>query len=133
MNKQYEQLFTELAHATELLAERALELNNKNADEKGIKAAQTMRENYAELYDCMKKKSFDFDSLARKDYAQLLISAVIAVRQLEKNKEDVARAISGYKVDLIPKLERLVNETKTDDEVKILAKQLFAEEEKSNS
>ena len=134
MDKRYIKLFTELAHTTEILAEQALELNTTSKDEKGIKAATTMREDYASLYDTMRADDFDPDSLTRKDYAKLLIGSIITVQQLEKKEEAIKKAIQGYKIDTIPKLERIVNECKTDEDSKALAKDLFQvkQEEKSN-
>ena len=132
MDKSYITLFTELAHATEVLSEKVLELNKEKNDEKGINAASTMREDYANLYDQMRAKDFDPTTLGRKEYAKFLVGAIIMAQQLEKQIERLKTSLSGYKIDIIPKLERIVNETKTDDESRTLAEELFQVQEKLN-
>ena len=139
MDKAYVTLFTELAHATEVLSEKVLELNTENKDEKGINAAQTMRADYAELYDKMRAKDFDYSTLGRKEYAKFLVGAIIMAQQLDKQIANLKTSLQGYKIDVIPKLERIVNETKTDEESRALAEELFqikkelSEEEKSKT
>lgn len=132
MDKSYITLFTELAHATEVLSEKVLELNKEKNNEKGINAASTMREDYANLYDQMRAEDFDPTALGRKEYAKFLVGAIIMAQQLEKQIERLKTSLSGYKIDIIPKLERIVNETKTDDESKALAEELFQVQEKLN-
>ena len=122
MDKQYITLFKDLAQATEISAEKVYDLNIKNkADEKSIQTAQTMRDDYAKL----REKLTAGEELTRADYAKLLVGAVIVVRQLETRIKDFQKAIEGYKLQVIPRLDRINNETKTDEEAKTLANELF--------
>ena len=132
MDKTYVTLFTELAHATEVLSEKVLEVNKKKNDERGINAAETMRRDYAGLYDQMRAKDFDPSTLGRKEYAKFLVGAIIMAQQLDRQITTLKTSLQGYKIDVIPKLERIVNETKTDEESQALASELFQIKEKSD-
>lgn len=124
-----------MAHTIEILAEQVLELNKKNNDEKGIQTATIMRNDYAELYDRMKSEDFVPESLKRHDFARFLVGAIIVTQQIENKIAAENKALSGYKVDLIPKLERIVNETNEgeQDEVTALAAELFSIHEEAQT
>ena len=121
MDKEYVTLFTDLAHATEILAEQVLELDNNTSKA----AAETMRKDYSDFYDKMRAEDFDPASLTRADFAKLMIGALINTQQLEKRSQAIQRAIQGYKIDVIPKLERIIKETTTDEQSQTLANELF--------
>lgn len=127
MDKNYLKLFTQLAHTVQILAEQVVELNHSKQDKKGEETATTMRNDYQELYDRMRAADFDPATLDRKDYARLLVGAIIIVQQIEIKINNEKKALSGYKVDLIPKLERIINETKEDaqDNIPNLVAELF--------
>lgn len=124
MDKAYITLLSELARATELTTEQAMELNKKNNDLKGYGTAKTMRDNYSELYDRMRAKDFDSTTLTKNDYCQLTIGAVIMAEHLEKKIAAEQRVLRGYKEDIIPKLDQIIN-CKTDEEVVKLAEEIF--------
>lgn len=124
MDKTYITLLSELAHATELTSEQAMELNKKNNDLKGYGTAKTMRDNYSELYDKMRAKDFDSTTLTKNEYCQLAIGAIIMAEQLEKKIAAEQRVLQGYKQDTIPKLDRIIN-CKTDEEAVKLAEEIF--------
>lgn len=124
MDKTYITLLSELARATELTSEQAMELNKKNNDLKGYNTAKTMRDNYSELYDRMRAKDFDSTTLTKNDYCQLTIGAIIMAEQLEKKIAAEQRVLQGYKQDTIPKLDRIIN-CETDEEVVKLAEEIF--------
>jgi len=92
-----------------------------------------MRDDYKQLYDTLRGVDFNPDNLEKKDYAKLLVGAIIVVKQIENKLEAEKKAISGYKIDIIPKLERMVNEVETEEERIALARELFTivEEEKT--
>ena len=125
MNETYLKLFQEIAHAIELTAEQVLQANSENKDEAGIKAASTMRDDYAALYDRMRDPTFDYKTLTRPDFARLLVGAIIVSQQLNTRIQQEQKVLQGYKVDTIPKLERVVNETQDTEEALKLAEEIF--------
>ena len=135
MDKTYLTLFTELAHASEVIAEQVMELNKSHQDDKGIETAQIMRDDFAQLYDMMRKENFDPDTLEKREYAKLLVGAIIVANQLDNKIKAEQKALDGYKIDTIPKLERIVNETNSQEEIQALSNELFAvkSEEKTDT
>ena len=127
MDKHYLKLFTQLAHTIEILAEQVVSINHDKKDEKGEETATIMRDDYQQLYDRMRQTDFDPATLSKRDYARFLVGAIIVVQQIETRIENEKKAISGYKVDLIPKLERIINEIKEGEEDKLptLVSELF--------
>ena len=131
MNEKYLQLFTELAHSLELLTERAMEEEKEAGNAEALQTAITMRKNYMEIYD--KLRGDKVTKLTISDFAHLYVAAGILVNQLESKKKTIDKAIQGYKIDVLPKLNRILNECKDDFSVIRLAKELFSiEEEESN-
>ena len=135
MDKTYLTLFTELAHASEVIAEQVMELNKSHQDDKGIETAQIMRDDFAQLYDMMRKEDFNPDTLGKREYAKLLVGAIIVANQLDNKIKAEQKALDGYKIDTIPKLERIVNETNSQEEIQALSNELFAvkSEEKTDA
>ena len=135
MDKTYLTLFTELAHASEVIAEQVMELNKSHQDDKGIETAQIMRDDFAQLYDMMRKEDFDPNTLGKREYAKLLVGAIIVANQLDNKIKAEQKALDGYKIDTIPKLERIVNETNSQEEIQALSNELFAvkSEEKTDA
>lgn len=127
MNDTYKTLFKEIAHAVELTAEQALEYEKKNNDERGTYAAGVMRADYSKLYDKMRASDFDFSTLTKKDFAKILVGAIIVAQNLEQRIKNEKVALQGYKIDTIPKLDRIVNETNTDEEAIKLANEIFGD------
>lgn len=122
MDKTYIKLFRDLAHTTENLAEQVMTLNKES---ESIKSAKVMRDDYAKLYDKIRDGNFSPDTLTRGEFARLLVGAIIVAQQIENRIEKEKTALQGYKIDIIPKLERIVNETNTDEEALSLAKEVF--------
>ena len=122
MTDKYKELFTELAHTSELLAEHVMEYDHEKNDDQGEQTAQKMRDDFRTLGDKLKAG----EALDRADYARLLVGAYTAVNSIDARIKMYQAAVSGYKVDLIPKLCRILNETKSEEEVNNLANELFA-------
>ena len=125
MDKKYIQLFKELCKTMTLLAEQVMDYNRSQKDNKGEETAQIMRDDYQKLYDRIEAKDFDSNSLQRADFAKLLVGAVVIMQNLEDQAKQRQKAIQGYKIDLIPKLEKVVNETETTEEALEKAKEIF--------
>lgn len=123
MEKGYIQLFKEIAHTLELLSESALEQEKK--ENKSTEAAEKMRTDFSEIYDKICSDNFSSKDLTRNDLIHLLIGCYIIVKNTEDHIEQEKKAVEQYKTFIIPKLERITNETKTDSEAYTLSLELF--------
>lgn len=120
MNKLYNQLFSLIARNTASIAEQVMDEHKKNNEEKQFSTAQTMRDDFLELFTKLKKE----EELNRADYSRLLVGTVIVINNIESRIKQEQAALQGYKVDLFPKLDQ-INNAKTDEEALNLAKELF--------
>ena len=59
-----------------------------------------------------------------------MVGAIIVAQQIEHRLEQEKTALQAYKIDIIPKLERVIDETKDDNEAQTLASDLFNTVEK---
>lgn len=125
MDAKYIHLFKEIAHATEVMAEKVMEVDRAKNDEKGEQTAKAMRDDFIKLYDKIRADNFNPDSLTKAEYARLLVGTLIVVSNLQERIKSEQAAISGYKTDIIPKLQRIVDEVKDDDKAAVLANELF--------
>ena len=123
MKKEYLNLFKELAHAVELLAEQVMEYDHTNNDDSGEKTAQVMRDDFAAL---TQKFEAEEVNLERNDYIKLLTGVYIIVNNLRDKITNLKKTIDGYQTDVGAKLQRIMNETKTDEEANTLANELFS-------
>ena len=119
MDKRYIELFTLIAQTTVNLAEQVMEEHEKNGEEKGRQTAETMRNDFLNLHD---KLGTD-EVLNKADYARLLVGAIIVTNQLNARIENEQKALQGYKIDIIPKLDQINNADAS--EVVNLAENLF--------
>lgn len=124
MDKKYIELFKNMAHATEVTAERVMEFNHTQNDEAGEKTAQVMRDDFAALYNKMSAEDFD-GTLTKAEYSKLLVGCFVIANNIQDKIANLQNALAGYKEDVIPKLDEIVNKTKTDEEAQTLANQKF--------
>lgn len=127
MDKRYVELFTLIAQTTANLAEQVMEEHKKNNEEKGYQTAETMRNDFLNLHD---KLGTD-EVLDKADYARLLVGAIIVTNQLDARIKSEQKALQGYKIDIIPKLDQINNAdaSKTTE----LAESLFEIKEDTES
>ena len=125
MDNKYVTLFREIARNTEIMAERVMAYDKEKKDEKGEKTAQTMRDDFAKLHDKFAAKDFNPNTITRSEWAKILVGAMVISNNLEEEVKKIKNAQRGYKIDLIPKLNRIMEETKTDEEALTLANELF--------
>lgn len=125
MNQKYIELFREIAHNTEIMAERVMEYDKQKDDKEGLKTAETMRNDFSNLYDKIRADNFNPETLTRAEWAKILVGSMIVTNNIEQQLENQRKALQGYKMDLIPKLNRIMEETKTDEEATKLAENLF--------
>ena len=124
MDKKYITLFKELAQATAASAETVMEYDREKGDEKGLETATSMRDDFQALADTIAQEG-DSYSLARADVGKLLVAAMIMVNQLQTRMDNLKMSMTGYQSDLIPKLQKILDESKTDDESRELANATF--------
>ena len=105
MDKRYVELFTLIAQTTANLAEQVMEEHKKNNEEKGYQTAETMRDDFLNLHDKLRTD----EVLDKADYARLLVGAIIVTNQLDARIKSEQKALQGYKIDIIPKLDQINN------------------------
>lgn len=124
MNKTFLDLFTEIAHTVEILAEKVMNYNKSKNDEKGLETAERMRNEYAVLYDTLRDEKFDYKQLTRAQVIRILIGSIIITQNLESQQKTLQNAINGYK-DTISKLQKSVDDSHTDEETVKILENLF--------
>ena len=122
MDKTYLTLFTELCRATSVLAERVYDYDLQKDDKDAAKAAETMRDDYNNLYDNFKTEDY---VPTRSDFAKLLVGAIVVAKNLENKIANERKALQGYTSETIPKLNRIIDETENDEDALNLANELF--------
>lgn len=129
MDQKYSNLFTEIARTISILAESVMDYNKSQDDQPSYEASETMRNEYMKLQN--KLEDNPNATLSRAEYAKLLIGALIIVEQIESKIKKDQIALAGYKTDMIPKLEQIVNETKNDIEAAKRAEKIFQVKDKN--
>lgn len=119
MDKKYVELFSLIAQTTANVAEQVMDFHKDNHEEREYLTAQTMRDDYQNLHDKIESDA----ELARADYARLLVGAIIVANQIDARIKAEQKALRGYKIDIIPKLDQLNQANEAD--VAALAEKLF--------
>lgn len=117
---QYKELFAQICKTTRSLAEQVADYDTTNHDEKGANAALVMRDDF----DHLAEKITNNEQLDKNDYVKLLLGSMVVSNNLQDRKDMLEKALNNYKIDVIPKLERVVNES-TDQTLKELVDELF--------
>ena len=125
MNEKYKTLFALIAQNMENIAERAMEDDKAKNDMQAYKTAKEMRSKYARLHDLLTSKTVDYTPV-KNDIIDLYIGANLITQQIEARVRREQTAIQGYRLDLIPKLEKAM---KNEDEIE----KIFTIQEESNN
>ena len=128
MDNKYIELFGLIARTVSNLAEQVMKEHHKNNDETGEKNAETMRNDFLDLYYKLNDPNAVLD---KPDYARLLIGTIIVTNQLDARIKREEDALRGYKVDIIPKLDR-INNAESESVVE-LAEELFSVKEEKTT
>jgi hypothetical protein len=80
-----------------------------------------MRDDFAALHDKLGTNA----PITKADYAKLLVAAMIVTNNIEDRIKNERKAVEGYKIDVIPKLSRINDETTNDEEAQKLAEEIF--------
>ena len=129
MDKKYITLFKELAQATAASAETVMDYDRDKGDQKGLDTATIMRDDYQALAESLSNLDEEYQ-INKADTAKLLVGAMIMTNQLQDRINNLKKAITGYQTDVIPKLQKIVDEAKNDEEVTKMANELFIIEDK---
>lgn len=105
MNEKYKTLFALIAQTMETTAERAMEDDKAKNNLQAYKTAKEMRSKYARLHDLLTSKTVNY-TLTKNDIIDLYIGANIVAKNLEARIRREQTALQGYRLDLIPKLEK---------------------------
>lgn len=130
MHSKYIELFKEIANATAISAEQVMDYDKQKDDAKGYDAAETLHKDFIELYDKIRDKNFD-GQLAREDFARLLVGTLIIMNQLNDRITALKKAMTGYQTDVMPKLQDIVDNTKTNEEAMAMAEEKFSIKEEN--
>ena len=124
MDKKYVTLFKDLAQATAASAESVMDYDRSQNDEKGLKTATIMRDDYQKLTD----KIIDAGDayVPNKDeVAKLLVGAMIQVNQIQDKINNLKKAMVGFQTNTIPKLQKILDEAKDDEDARNMANLSF--------
>lgn len=130
MHNKYIELFKEIANATAISAEQVMDYDKQKDDTKGYEAAEMLHKDFIELYDKIRDKNFD-GQLAREDFARLLVGTIIIMNQLNDRITALKKAMTGYQTDVMPKLQDIVDNTKTNEEAMAMAEEKFSIKEEN--
>lgn len=125
MDNNYVTLFKEVAKTTSLLAEQVMEYNKNNNDEKGLETATIMRDDFNKLYNKMNIEGFSPEILTIDDYRRFLVGTLIVVNNINNKISNEQKAVQNYNTTIIPKLQRILDECKTQEEINKLSAELF--------
>lgn len=128
MDKKYIKLFEELAASTAVSAEKVMDYDAEKQDQKGYETAQIMRDNYEALKTRIIEAGDNY-TLTCQDAAKLALGTIIIVNQLQDQIGILQKVINAYKNDILPKLQSIVDNAKTDEIAAQMANEKFIIEE----
>ena len=122
MDKKYIELFKNLAQTTAATAEQVMDYDREHGDNQGLETATFMRNDFQELANRMSNDEY---TLVKNDAAKLVVGVMIVVNQLQTRIDTIKTAINGYQNDVLPKLQRIVDEAQNDEEANKIANEEF--------
>ena len=122
MDSKYIVLFKEMMLGAANLAEQVMSYNKEKGDQKGYETAEIMRNDYLNLHQNLQNPAY---IPAREDFARLLVAAYVLSNNITEHIKLQQKALDGYKLDILPKLDRILNEAKTNEEAIDLANKIF--------
>lgn len=122
MDKKYITLFKELAQSVAASAETVMDYDREKGDEKGLENATIMRDNFQELVDRIDVTEY---VISKADVAKFLIASTIITNQIQTKINALKTALAGYQTDLIPKLQDILDNASSEEEVQKMAEEKF--------
>ena len=99
-----------------------MELDHQQNNADGEKAAMKMRDDFAALRDKLVSEEC---VLTKEEYVELTVATYIASNQIQNRISELRKALKGYNEKILPKLNRILDETKNDEEAKKLADEIL--------
>lgn len=124
MDNSFKQIMIAIVELAETTAEQSMEYSHQQKDDTAEANSQKMRDDFAALYDKIRAKDFN-GVLTRNEYIQLTVAAYLASNQIKNRIATLRTAVKGYEETIIPKLSRIVDECKTDEEAQKLAEEIL--------
>ena len=124
MDKKYIELFKELARVTAISAEQVMDYDKEKGDDKGYETAEIMRNDFNELHNKLIADDFN-GTLTKAEYAKLLIGTLIISNNLRDKVAALNKAITGYEKDLAPKLQKIIDDSNSDEEAQKIAEEIL--------
>ena len=124
MDKKYITLFKELVQAVAASAETVMEYDREKGDEKALETATIMRDDYQNLFETISNSGDDY-SPTKIEAAKLLVGTMIMANQLQDKINNLNTAMAGYRDDLIPKLQSIIDEAEDDEQARTIANEKF--------
>lgn len=124
MDKKYITLFKELVQAVAVSAETVMEYDHEKGDEKALETATIMRDDYQNLFETISNSGDDY-SPTKVEAAKLLVGTMIMANQLQDKINNLNAAMAGYRDDLIPKLQSIIDEAENDEQAQKMANEKF--------
>ena len=122
MDKNFQKIFAAICESAEVTAEQAMELDHQQNNADGEKAAMKMRDDFAALRDKLVSEEC---VLTKEEYVELTVATYIASNQIQNRISELRKALKGYNEKILPKLNRILDETKNDEEAKKLADEIL--------
>jgi len=122
MDKKYMTLFKELAQSVAASAETVMDYDREKGDEKGLENATIMRDNFQELVNRIDVTEY---VISKADVAKFLIASTIITNQIQTKINALKTALAGYQTDLIPKLQDILDNASSEEEVQKMAEEKF--------
>ena len=124
MNQKYRELFYLIARSSANIGEQVMNMHLNQHEEIQAQTAEKMRDDFIDLADKFDAKTFDSEKITKSDYARLLVGTIIIVNQVENRIKSDQKALEGYKLDVLPKLDQ-INNAENDEAAMKLAAELF--------
>ena len=122
MHKKYIELFKQILRAVITMSDQVAAYNKNKNDEKGESTANSMSADYKQLLQKIEQENF---VLTKAEYAKLLVGVLIIINNIENRIVNEKKAIENYKIEIVPKLEKIIAEENDDKKADELSKELF--------
>lgn len=125
MDKKYVELFTQIAKTTSILSNQVAEYDHKNNNEKGAQDAISMKNDFQALADKLSADDFDTNSLTLSDFRKILVGGLIVSNNISTRMAVMKKIMTEYS-NVISKMQRIVDECHTQEDIIKLSNELFS-------
>lgn len=118
----YFKLFKEILFNCEVLTERVMDYDKEHDKNDEYETANKMRNDFANLHDRMEEPGY---VPTKNDYIVILAATYITAQNLEDHANTLTKVAQSYRMEVIPRLSRILNEAANDEEAQKLATEIF--------